>query len=53
MPTTKQNREFIEAIQGDLLDEAISWIQDNLTPDDVFSDKQLKSWAEANGYVEE
>ena len=33
-----------------LLDDAVSWIQNNLEPDDVFSAEQLETWAENNGY---
>ena len=35
------------------LDNAIAWMQDNLEPDDVFSQKQLIVWAESNGYTKE
>jgi hypothetical protein len=33
-----------------LLDDSVSWIQNNLEPDDVFSAEQLEAWAENNGY---
>jgi hypothetical protein len=33
-----------------LLDDSVSWIQNNLEPDDVFSEEQLEKWAEYNGY---
>ena len=33
-----------------LLDDSVSWIQNNLEPDEVFSAEQLEKWAENNGY---
>jgi hypothetical protein len=33
------------------LDDATQWIQDNLAPDDVFTEEQLETWAEENGFV--
>jgi hypothetical protein len=33
-----------------LNDDSVSWIQNNLEPDDVFSAEQLETWAENNGY---
>jgi hypothetical protein len=61
MPTTSQDKAFAEEMKDQIdeikmsstaLDAAISWIGDNLNPDDVFSEKQLQSWAENNGYAE-
>jgi len=61
MPTNSQDKSFADEMK-DLIDEikmsattldrAIEWMADNLSPDDVFSEKQLKHWAESNGYVE-
>jgi hypothetical protein len=61
MATTAQDRIFAELMEGQIevkastgsLDEAISWIGNNLEPDDVFSIKELELWAELNGYVKE
>jgi hypothetical protein len=65
MPTNKQDALFADYMStGDILitstslsnsalDLAIGWIQDNLDPDDVFDQKDLESWAEANGYIKE
>ena len=36
-----------------LLDDSVTWIQDNLSPDAVFTDEQLGEWAKNNGFVEE
>jgi hypothetical protein len=51
--TNKQDQNFREAIgiPDTFLGEAIEWINDNLDPDDVFSDDKLRVWAEKNGYV--
>lgn len=49
MPTSKQESDFVDHIaNANALSESIEWIQDNLEPDDVFTDKQLESWAENN-----
>lgn len=64
MPTGNQDKNFAEEMAASVdettvkmssssLDNAISWMQDNLTPDDVFTDKQLIEWAENNGFVKE
>ena len=34
-----------------LLETAIEWIRKNMEPEDVFSETDLQSWAENNGYV--
>ena len=36
-----------------LLDDAVTWIQNELSPEDVFTPDQLETWAKDNGYVEE
>ena len=33
--------------------EILGWVKDNFSPDDVFSDKQLRIWALNNGFIEE
>jgi hypothetical protein len=61
MPTMSQERAFLELMQSNAevkmstasLDEAIDWIKNNLKPDDVFDNKELESWAESNGYIQE
>lgn len=63
MPTSTQDKSFGEEMTSSVdettvkmsnstLDNAISWMQSNLEPDDVFTDKQLKDWAERNRYEE-
>ena len=50
----KQNQAFADCLLPNWpLDEAVHWIQNNLEPEDVFSDEQLEDWAEMNGYVKE
>lgn len=49
--TSSQDRDFLTTvISTSLLEDSIEWIADNLDPDQVFSDKQLASWAESAGY---
>lgn len=60
MPTTRQDQDFAGVMSGEIdevkisktaLDSAIAWIGDNLVPDDIFSERQLSSWAESNNYA--
>ena len=54
MTTAAQDREFIaDVISYDLLEKTIVWIRGNMSPEDVFTDKDLRFWAENNGYVED
>lgn len=52
MPTTsKQDSDFLSAvISSELLEDAILWILKNLSPEDVFSEEDLREWALENGY---
>lgn len=36
-----------------IIDDIIQLVQENCKPEDVFSVKTLKTWAENNGYKEE
>lgn len=62
MPTNSQDKSFADEMQQSVdevkmsntsLDNAIAWMQDNLEPDDVFSEKKLIAWAESNGFIKE
>ena len=54
MPTKQQEQEFVAAVvYGPLLQISLDWIQANLNPEDVFTERQLRAWAESNGYVED
>ena len=54
MTTRTQDVGFIDyMITSAFLENAISWIADNMEPEDVFSDTQLAAWAEANGFIQE
>ena len=33
------------------LDSVMDFIRDNYNPEDIFSEKTLKQWAENNGYI--
>lgn len=48
----RNNKKFAEAVLPScLLDESIQWIQNNLLPEDVFTDEQLFDWAINNNYI--
>jgi hypothetical protein len=50
--SAKQDRKFIdEIISTSLLEDAISWISKELSPEDVFKKDELVAWAEDNGFI--
>lgn len=52
MISTRERKGFTEYVIGDdLLSEAISWIQSNLEPEDVFGEDVLEEWALSNGFA--
>lgn len=54
MPSSRQESDFVSfIIPSNILSEAIAWIADNLDPEDIFDEKELKQWADNNGYVKE
>lgn len=62
MPTNRQETDFAQVMKDSVdevkmsstsLDNAIEWIQSQLDPDDVFTEKQLSNWAESNGYTKD
>lgn len=62
MSTSKQERQFKDYVVENIissnlpsstLDDILYWVRDNVEPDQVFSEKQLEAWAEANGYIKE
>lgn len=52
----KQKEVFINMVVAanvdaqTLLNDAISWIAENLNPEDVFPNRELEKWAESEGY---
>jgi hypothetical protein len=52
-PTTKQKQQFIDHVFSDSLEWATDWIQDHMTPEEVFGDKELKQWIQDNKNPEE
>ena len=49
--TIMQDRAFLNTIiPSSLLEDAIDWIANNMSPEDIFSEEQLKSWAEDHGF---
>lgn len=54
MAGSKENKNFADSIfPAYPLDEAISWIQSNMEPEDVFSEEQLEAWARDCGFTQE
>lgn len=54
MARSMENKKFAESIfPAYPLDEAISWIQNNMEPEDIFNGTKLATWAEDSGYVKE
>jgi len=64
MPSLKLDKAFAQLLSDNVdeakvvmstscLDIAIEFIRDECNPDDVFTDEQLSSWAESNGYKKE
>jgi hypothetical protein len=56
--SARQDREFIdmalEFLRNDgLLEKAIAWIAGNMNPEDVFPVRDLETWADDNGYVQD
>jgi hypothetical protein len=60
MPETKKQKiikslgdipDHIASMETEVYDAMIKCIRDNLIPSDVFTGKQLRKWAEDNGYV--
>jgi hypothetical protein len=51
--SAQQDKDFLGAmICPTLLEEAIEWIGNNMSPEDVFSECQLDEWAVDNEWVE-
>jgi len=64
MTTTSKDRAFLDELDlsskindavsdstTGLLETAIDWIKNNLEPIDVFSERDLETWAENNGFI--
>lgn len=52
MTTRKEDADFIGTVINDgLLEESIEWIKTNLNPEEVFSEGDLETWAESNGWI--
>ena len=49
MANMQLDREFGRIFLDDILD----WVGTHLSPSDVFSETDLREWAESNGYVDE
>ena len=48
--TYAQDCEFGKEVGGFILEEAIKYIGDNMSPGDIFDNDILHDWAEENGY---
>lgn len=58
MPSHEDEYKFwiacTESLRNDrLLKDAIEWIRENMTPEDIFGRESLDEWADNNGYVKE
>jgi hypothetical protein len=50
--TYSQEAAFRDTLIGNgLLEDAIAWIKKNMSPEDVFDQEKLESWATQNGYT--
>jgi hypothetical protein len=53
-PTTYQQQDFIkDVIPSNLLDDAVIWVGNNMSPDQIFPKEILHNWAVENGYSKE
>lgn len=53
MTTVSQDKYFIDSvISKSLLDDSIDWIRRNLSPEEVFTEYELRDWAKREGLVE-
>jgi hypothetical protein len=49
MASAKQENDFMSTVlNGSLLENAVEWIGNNLNPEDVYSESDLRSWAKDN-----
>jgi hypothetical protein len=58
MTTARQDREFNEMLmehlrQDSALEKCIAWIAENMNPQLVFSQCDLETWAQDNGYIKD
>ena len=54
--SARQDREFQDEVfnllrTDHLLSTALQWIQQHMSPSEVYPEVELQSWAENNGYV--
>lgn len=55
----EQDNAFLQEVitpamrKQNILEEVIDWIGNNITPDQVYTESQLKAWAEREGYTKE
>ena len=53
MVTYSQNKDFIEKmLVNNALNEAIDYIRDNFTPEEIFYERDLRQWALDNDFIE-
>ena len=53
MTTCSEDRAFAKEVFKKTLEEAVTWICQNLNPESVFDPEDLEAWAEDNGYKKE
>lgn len=48
------NKNFVDSVLGsNVLEDAVEWIKNNLSPEEVFSEDDLIQWALENGFTKE
>ena len=50
MTSWQEDEKFADDLFNDMLPKVIDWIKENMAPEDVFREADLKEWAEEKGY---
>ena len=51
MANTKENKDFIDFLDLRILDEAIDYIQNRYSPEQIFDVSDLENWAMQNNFI--
>jgi hypothetical protein len=54
-PSHRQKQAFVESVidVDYFLESATEWIQNEFSPDELFSEAELEEWAKDNGFIHE
>lgn len=48
------NKNFMDSVLGsNVLEDAVEWIKNNLSPEEVFNEDELTQWALETGFIKE